>query len=381
MTRSFKMTIAGVAAATLAAPAAAVDIKAGDWTVSIGGIVNAYVTRNSCTGSQAIGGLALATEALGCGGLEDRTVIGNGLLPNALITSVKTKQEGVDIGALIMIGSAVSSNDSISNNNNLDVRQGYLTFGTPELGTLKLGRDYGLYSQTATLADMTLLGVGAPISATQRNRVSLGHIGAGYTYLGHYGQIMYTTPSLGGLTVSAGVMSPVDSFANVFTAGTAPQFQALATFAFTGGKVWAGGKVQKFDGPSAANPGFTMRGVDAGATYALGPIGLLANVQIGRGLGILADGDSGGKKQFNYLTQATYQLTSKAKAGVGWGKSRLRDGAGTDLRYNSDITGGLYYSLTKSLTLAAELSQTRSKDFVGDSAKVKAGSLGAILFF
>lgn len=380
MTRSFKMTLAGVAAATLAGPAAAVDIKAGDWTVSLGGFVNAYLTRNSCTGSQAIQGLALAGQALGCGGVDDRTVIGNGLLPNALITSVKTKQEGIDIGALIMIGSAVSSNDSISNNNNLDVRQGYLTFGTPELGTLKLGRDYGLYSQTAILADMTLLGVGAPISATQRNRVSLGHIGAGYTYLGHYGQITYTTPSLGGLTVSAGVMSPVDAFANPdFIAGAEPQGQALATFTFSGGKAWVGGKAQHFDGTTGK--GFTMRGVEAGATYALGPIGLLGNVQVGRGLGILADADSGGKKQFNYLTQATYQVTSKAKAGLGWGKSRLRDGAGTELRYNSNITGGLYYSLTKALTLTAELSQTRSKDFVGDSAKVKAASMGAFLFF
>ncbi len=52
-----------------------------------------------------------------------------------------------------------------------------------------------------------------------------------------------------------------------------------------------------------------------------------------------------------------------------------------EVRYNSNITGGLYYSLTKALTLTAELSQTRSKDFVGDSAKVKAASIGAFLFF
>jgi hypothetical protein len=48
-------------------PALAVDIKAGDWTVSVGGIVNAYATVVDCSGGQP-GGLALGGQALGCGG-------------------------------------------------------------------------------------------------------------------------------------------------------------------------------------------------------------------------------------------------------------------------------------------------------------------------
>ena len=167
----------------------AADFKAGDWDLSVGGIVNAYYTSASCSGSQNVTGLALASKALGCGGKDGRTIIGNGLLPNALVTSVKGKQEGLDIGATIMIGSSVSSDDAISNNNNVDVRQGFFTVGTPEVGTFKLGRDYGLFGAAAILSDMTLLGAGAPVAGTQRNRVALGHIGAGYTYLGHYGQI------------------------------------------------------------------------------------------------------------------------------------------------------------------------------------------------
>ena len=38
--------------------ASAVDMKAGDWTVNVGGIVNAYYTGVSCNGD-AVGGLAL----------------------------------------------------------------------------------------------------------------------------------------------------------------------------------------------------------------------------------------------------------------------------------------------------------------------------------
>ena len=44
----------------------------------IGGIINAFYTRTHCSGSQNVGGLALASQALGCGGVDGRTVIGNG---------------------------------------------------------------------------------------------------------------------------------------------------------------------------------------------------------------------------------------------------------------------------------------------------------------
>jgi hypothetical protein len=53
-----------LALCTLAGPAAAAaDMKAGDWDVSIGGFINAYYTYADCAGNQAIGGLALATQA------------------------------------------------------------------------------------------------------------------------------------------------------------------------------------------------------------------------------------------------------------------------------------------------------------------------------
>ena len=77
--------LSAIAAASIQS-AHAVDIKAGDWTVGVGGIVNAYYTAVSCSGA-AIGGLALGSEGIGCGGQGDRTTIGNGLLPNGLVMS------------------------------------------------------------------------------------------------------------------------------------------------------------------------------------------------------------------------------------------------------------------------------------------------------
>ena len=370
----------GAAIAAVAGPAGAADVKAGDWDLSVGGIVNAFYTRTHCSGSQGVGGLALATQALGCGGGDGRTVIGNGLLPNALVTSVKGTQDGIDIGATLMIGAAASSDDAIGNNSNVDVRQGFLTFGTRDAGTLKLGRDYGLFGQSAILGDMTLFGAGAPVAATQRNRVTLGHIGAGYTYLGTYGQVAYATPAMAGFSATVALMSPVDASGTAYAGRTAPQIQAMASFAFAGGKAWAGLKSQKFDDPAGA--GFTMNGAELGGSAALGDFGLLANVQSGKGLGVLSDGDSGPRRQTNVVVQGTFQATPRLKLGLNWGASRLRGGlAGADLRSNANLTAGLYFTLTKSLTLTGELSRTTSKDVAGDSARLDGVAAGAILFF
>lgn len=367
------------ALATAGISAHAADFKAGDWDLSVGGIVNAYYTHTRCSGAQSVGGLALATQALGCGGTTGRTVIGNGLLPNALTTTAKTRQEGLDIGATLMIGAAVASGDAISNNSNVDVRQGFVTFGNADMGTVKLGRDYGLFGAPAILGDMTLIGAGAPVSATQRNRVTLGHIGSGYTYLGTYGQMAYTLPASGGFSATLALMSPVDAAGTGFTGRSAPQLQAQASFKFDGGKVWAGLKRQTFEGP--AGTGFTMSGAEAGASLSLGALGLAANVQSGKGLGVLSDGDSGNRQQTNLLLQATWQVTAKTKLGLNWGESRLKDGAASDLRSNANVTAGLYHGLTKSVTLVGELSRTRSKPVAGDAARMNGVALGGIVFF
>jgi predicted porin len=371
---------AATACAFVSLPAHAVDVKAGDWDLSVGGYVNAYLTHATCKGDQGIDGLALATQALGCNGHEKSTVIGNGLLPNALVVGAKSRQAGFDIGATLMIGAAVATGSSIANNSEVDVRQGFFTIGRADLGTFKLGRDYGLFGHNAILSDMTLLGVGQPTAVVQRGRVSLGHIGAGYTYLGHYGMLTYKTPSMGGFTVEAGLLSPVDGA----QAGSSsePQVQAVAVYTFGAGKAWVAGKTQKFDDSApGANDAFRMSGGEIGASVDLGGFGLLANVQSGKGIGVLSDGDAGAAKQTNWLLQGTYKVTGTTKLGLGYGENKLKDGSGSGLRRNSNLTGGVYHQLTPAVTLVGELSRTESRSFSGLKARQNGASIGGIIFF
>src|SRR6185312_2507144 len=376
------IVLLGLAACPLAA--GATEFKGADWTVDISGYVNAYYTTVGCSGD-AVGGTALAGQALGCGGQKNRTTIGNGLLPDALVTKFSAQQEGIDISAQISLMAHVATSDALSANNGVDVRQAFFTLGTPDFGTVKLGRDYGIFGSNAILSDMTLIGVGAPIQATQRGRVALGHIGAGYTYLGSYGQIVYTTPGTTGLSFTGGVFSPVDN-TGIYDSRSAPQVQVQLSYSGGGFKGGDGANSQRLytnTGSGAVPETFPMTAAAIGASYTLGHFSLLGNVQTGRGIGILTDGDQGNAKGINYLLQGTFGVTDKLKLGLSGGLSRNRDdlASNADFKSNSNVTAGAYYALTKSVTLSVELSQTRSKDFAGDTARMNGVALGGIVFF
>jgi predicted porin len=364
--------------------ASATEFSGNNWNVDISGFVNAYYTTVSCSGN-TVGGTALAGRALGCGGEQNRTTIGNGLLPDALISKFTTQQEGIDIGAQISIMANVATSDALAANSGVDVRQAFFTLGTADFGTVKLGRDYGIFGYNSIIGDMTLLGVGAPVQATQRGRVSLGHIGAGYTYVGSYGQIVYTSPGTSGFSFSGGVFSPVDN-TGLYDSRSAPQVQAQFSYTGDGLHAWIGAKTQRFyaDAGSGATPdSFTMAVGELGASYTIGQFGLLGNVQTGRGLGILADGDQSNAKGVNYLLQGTFQATDKLKLGLSGGVSRNREdlAADDDFKSNSNVTAGAYYALTKSVTLSFELSQSRSKDYDGNTARLDGASFGGFVFF
>lgn len=381
-----KIFVAGVLAVSGIQGAQAVDIKAGDWTVSVGGIVNAYYTQVSCSGD-AVGGLALGGEGLGCGGQKDRSTIGNGLLPNGLVTSATTKQGEYDVKALIGIYNATSTDSAISQNSGVDVRQAFFTFGNASMGTVKLGRDNGIFGANPIFSDMTLLGVGSPVQATQRGRVTLGHIGAGYSYVGYYGQIAYSSPKSSGFGIDVALVSPVSDTpviaASTYTSKSTPQVQAQVSFGQDGLKGWLGAKTQKFTSVTPGIDDFTMSGIELGGSYQAGPVNVLANFQGGKGLGILSDADQGDTKSKAYLLQATYKTSDKLKLGASYGISKNDDNtAGTGgLKSNANLTVGLYYAMTSAITLVGEIGQTRSKAFNGGEAKMNGASLGGIIFF
>ena len=413
---------------------AGIDVTAGDWKIDFSGNVNAFYVGSSCdtptTTTTVTGGLA-------CTG-DSSTSVRNGLLPAALVFSATTRQADFDIDVTIgfypginsdLGGGAVngSGNPSALQSPGIDARQVYFTFGDASWGTVKLGRDIGLFGKDAILDDMTLLGVGTALGNPAPSNTSLGRIGIGYIYTDWEPQITYTTPNFMGFTGSVGAFQPLDN--GEYTSHASPQWQVGLAYAFGDpksqpltGKVWIDAVTQQSKAPTScgtANPDFCVpvnnalgipnevhgTAVDGGVKLDFAGFEGVVYGYYGKGVGttglyILAVSAGGQERESNGgYVQLTYKI-DRLKIGASYGISQLKlasdeqaygvvpvTGASTGLpasdlvSKNESGVFGLYYSLTKSLTLVGEFIDTESRAWNGNEAQEKDVAVGAILFF
>jgi len=373
-----------VAAALLAAASSAnagISIPAGDWTLDIGGVVNAYYTSTRVSGT--------STNSTGTGTASNITT---GLLPNYLSVSGKTRQNDLDVAFTISINPGASTTRSGIQSAQQENRQAFLTFGDASWGSIKLGKDLGIYASDAILNDMTLLGVGHSAGSLAGNTTTLGSIGAGYMYADWKSQVAYTSPNFNGFSFTAGVTQAFDNNQGLYSTGqrggSQPAYEGKASYAWTGdvaGKVWVSGisqNVQQFSDRATA--------ADIGATVSVAGFGLTGYYGRGEGTGMtvqFAGGyDTAGKSQKSedYYVQATYTIpTAGTKLGARFGESTLDinavDGGGTVSREMWAL--GAYHPLTKHLNLVAEYADTKNTAATNVEGKARTVSLGAILFF
>lgn len=398
-----KLSLA-VASALLAAASSAnagIIIPAGDWTLDIGGVVNAYYTHTTFSGDNG----GTSALGLGNGNADDSSNITTGLLPNYLSVSGKTRQNDLDVGFTISINPGASTTNAGFQGAQQENRQAFLTFGDKSWGSFKLGKDLGIYASDAILNDMTLLGVGGGAGSLAGNTTTLGRIGSGYMYADWKSQIAYTSPNWNGFSFTAGVTQGWDASTSVATinnpnafsgsrSGSQPAFEGKASYEWAGdvgGKVWASAITQKVEN-IAAGAGTTddrATAWDVGTTINLAGFGLTGYYGQGDGIGQtfqLVDGfDANGndRESDQWYVQGTYVLPGVGtKLGVSYGESTL-EGNGVDT-FNeiedSMWTVGAYHPLTKHLNLVAEYSQTE-RDVGAVDARAKTIALGAILFF
>src|SRR5450631_3479035 len=393
---------------------AGIDVAAGDWTIDFSGDVNGFYVDASCdhgANTAVIGGLA-------CTG-DNSAAVRNGLLPAALVFSATTRQDNFDVGVTIGFYPGINSSAAEGVNGpglpaalqtpGIDARQAFFTFGDKSWGTVKLGRDIGLFGKDAILDDMTLLGVGtAGPGAAAPSNTSLGRIGIGYIYTDWEPQITYTTPTFNGFSASAGVFQPLDS--GGYTTHTSPQFQVGASYSWgdpktdtVTGKAWLDAVTQgakanssdiSADNSAGKSTNFNGTAVDAGVKVDVAGFEGVLYGYSGKGIGttglfILATSASGDtRKSYGGYAQATYKI-NKLKIGLSYGISELKlandeeafAGSSNLLRRNSSGVLGLYYSLTKSITLVGEFVDSKAQAWDANSATEKDYVVGGILFF
>jgi len=402
--RRITLAVAFACASMAAGQATAIEVAdKNGWKVDINGTINAFYVNSTQE----------TTSPAGVTTSNDQVNVQNGLLPGWINFVVITKQEGLDIKGHFGFAPGINNNSNAvvglplqpgspvaaggTTYPNTDTRNIYFSFGNASMGTIKMGRDIGLFAQTPILNDMTLLGVGGTPRAAEPYNTSFGMIGHGYMYTGFQPQITYSTPNLGGFNASVGLFNPVAVDQNNANATPVERkstgYQGLATFDWAGpfnGKLWASAVNNKTSGAD----GYTAEGFEGGVKVGFGPVDLLASAFSAKGLGISTIGAQflGGWNTLTnqrlesegIFTQATVKATSKLKVGVSYGKNTDTDliAVGTETT-NEATAGGVYYSLTPSITLVGEYVAEKLKNgaAVGDSTKTDTVSLGAIFFF
>jgi predicted porin len=392
-----------VAAALLAGASSAnagIMIPAGDWTLDIGGIVNAYYTHTSFSGDTGAGTGPLG---IGDGDQDSSNNITTGLLPNYLSVSGKTRQNDLDVGFTISINPGASRTQGGNQGAQQENRQAFLTFGDKSWGSIKLGKDLGIYASDAILNDMTLLGVGSGAGNLAGNTTTLGRIGTGFMYADWKSQVAYSSPNWNGFSFTAGLtqgwnaVSTIGSATSTNRSGSQSAYEGKVAYEWAGdvgGKVWASAITQKVDTLSSGGDD-RATAWDLGATVNLAGFGLTGYYGQGDGIGQtiqLFDGfDAAGKGRDSdqWYVQGTYTLPGVGtKLGASYGRSTLDGNSGEAFNDIEDSmwTIGAYHPLTKHLNLVAEYSNVQRDVDIGggagsDKAKAKTIALGAIMFF
>jgi hypothetical protein len=389
----------------------AVSFTQNDVTLDINGTVNGYyVYRNAESINRATG----ASTTI------NNSALTNGLLPGWINFVMTTQSNGLDIKAHISFAPGINSNSQviglpIGNNaagagnvdpySQIDTRNLYFQFGNNDWGTLKFGRDIGLFGQNIILSDMTLIGVGGTSNAGIPYNTTFGMIGHGYMYTGFQPQITYTTPAMGGFQASVGIFQP-SSFAGDET--STPGIQAIANYDFkagsTVGKLWGGLVTQSTScsvSPCATKE-FTATGYELGAKAAFGNFEAVAYGFSGSGLGLstvgaqfyLGSNGAGDKTDsMGYFLQGTYKF-GNTKVGLNYGENKDKNGyvgitggagaqsAMNDIK-NRAYTAGVYHSLNKFVTLVGEFNDEKITNVADTNFdnKNRTISLGGIIFF
>jgi hypothetical protein len=379
------------------------------------------------SGNAAVsGGLVTATT-------QPYNSIQAGLLPSAIVLSIATNQMGYDLGFTIGAYTGGTNSTTLGGSNanspgtatalgtpGIDLRQVFGTVGTPTFGSVKIGRDLGLFGSDAILNDATLLGLGSPLTTQSPRNTALGRIGIGYVYADWLPQITYTTPDFNGFTASIGAFTPYNTvdFAGAFGAALTPYSSTLtgqelpevqaqikwkgniapgAALTVSGDALWQQHKADFGTGSTtllAQGDSVSSWGVDGFGKLDIDGFSFVAYGYYGEGLGTTGfffDGfDLAGnaRKSYGGYAQASYTW-DKFTFGASWGVSALNAtgfdwavGAGPTLVHdNESIIGFLRYQLTPWMALQAEYGHTWETNQLGQRNSEDDLWLGTAWFF
>jgi porin-like protein len=384
VTRASLLSLAALL--TLSARTAAADVEIGTsqgWTLSTDGRINAFLS--------VARGDAIPDGEQNYTGLDEEATPGNKIesarVRTGFITSVlgltlkKTLQPNVTAEARVGLWMLASSQRNWGDEPAVDAREAYFKIDAPWGGFLA-GRAMSLFSRGAIMLDYDLehnYGLGHPCSTKVVSGGACGHSGFGILFPGFHAGLVYNTPELAGLQLSAGLFDPDALAEGAYRRTPLPRAEAELTFKVPdyfrlfAGTLWQ--RVSRNNAPLMPNAPTTEQTVDAaGVSYGLmatlGPVGIGGSGYYGKGLGLytpLEDNPinvtaSGAlRKQNGYYGAASLTILA-TKIAAGAGISRLEravddppdSGASVTPKQQFGLSAGIYQGLYKTVIVALE---------------------------
>jgi len=392
----------GLMALTLMAstPAKAAFVVGGEngWQMSFDGMINVFMVYDAKDQLQYKNGTIKAASPYS----ELQSFrIRTGLLPSIFAFNVKSPTiNGVDYGARLGLYPQIQNNGTrtglgpgspIDSGTSIDIREVFFT-ADGKFGQFLIGRALNLYEGKNILTDMTLIGNGVPLNMTGGG-VDLGHIGYGYTYTSFGPQFRYTTPDMGGAKLAVAIADP--SQIDGATTINQPRFETELSYVKNIGSVkissWVAALYQeaKFNGDGHK---VSSIGGAGGVQAWFGPVEVLVSGFGGQaiGMGLTQDDaaalDAARKERVSFggLTHVTYtigKVKMGAQYGINYAEKTDFDKAtlGFDgIKSKQAVTGGVYYSVNKYLTLVGEYTWARDSYYDSSRQTQNIVSLGTV---
>jgi hypothetical protein len=268
----------------------------------------------------------------------------------------------------------------------IEAREAFLKIDGPWGGFLA-GRTMSLFSRGAILLNYDIehgYGLGSPCATRVVQGGSCGHSGFGVLFPGFHSGLVYNTPKVGGLQLSAGLYDPIELPTNDYRRTPYPRAEAEATLkvkhifkAFLGG-LWQRlsrnrmGATDPVTGVAAmSSQDVDAMGVNYGLGVNVGPVALGATGYYGKGLGyylplednpidvITATGALRIEDGYYGAASVTFGDTRLA-AGIGVSRGKKGTGDPPDtsnvviMKQQLGVSAGVYQTCYKTVILALE---------------------------
>jgi len=382
------VTSIGALLGLLPARKAAAEIELGvkgGWRLTTDGRINNFlsIARGNGIPSGAPGTYSGIDDQITSDNKVQSSRVRTGFIESIMAFQIsKNVTESTTVDARVAFWILTASSKSAQDAPGVEAREAYFKL-EGDWGGLVVGRTMSLFTRGGIMLNYDIehnYGLGSPCQVKVVGGGACGHAGFGLLFPGFHSGLIYITPLLGGLQLSAGAFDPAALSSGEFRRTPYPRMESELTYATSNKtfRAFAGGLWQRVSKTSTVGDSQVDFNVDAlGFNYGfglnLGPLQLGASGYSGKGLGFFTPLED---NPANFVNGTSPGLRSQhgyyGAAALVFGGTRLAAGAGISMadsdaddppdtasqtayiKQQFGVSAGVYQTVYNSVTFALE---------------------------